>query len=306
MEYHIPVLLQESAGYLIGNKSGIYFDGTLGLGGHISKFLSMLNTDAQFIATDKDIEAYNYCEKKFNEDKRLTIFNTSFSNIRTIALVEKIEGFDGIFADLGVSSYQLDKPELGFTFRKEALLDLRMDKTSGKPAYEFVNTAKKEELADVIFQFGEEKKSRVIAKNIVRARTQQPIKTTTGLKSAIEQVIPARNSHKTLARVFQALRIYVNNELDELKDFLKKSVELLNTNGRMVILSYHSLEDRIVKEFFKYEAQDCVCPTEIPVCMCNKKSRLKILTRKPIVASELEVNKNPRARSVRLRVAEKI
>jgi 16S rRNA (cytosine1402-N4)-methyltransferase len=181
-----------------------------------------------------------------------------------------------------------------------------MNKTIGEPAYKFINDAEAEEIANVIYNYGEERKSRRIAKSIVKERAIEPIKTTTQLKSAIQNAVSVKNLNKTLSRVFQALRIHVNNELEELKDFLKQAVDLLKTGGRIVILSYHSLEDRIVKEFFRYESLDCICPAEIPVCMCDKESRLKILTKKPVTATEKEIELNPRSRSVKLRAAEKI
>jgi 16S rRNA (cytosine1402-N4)-methyltransferase len=299
-------MLDEVLDFLIVNSEGNYFDGTLGFGGHSSKILQKLDSNAKLIATDKDEDAFKYCKEKFGSDNRVTIYNTSFTKIRTIYLLENIEGFDEIFADLGVSSYQFDNKESGFTYREETVLDLRMDKTVGKPAYEFLNTAKQEEIANVLFQFGEEKKSRRIARKIAQERDTASIKTTTQLKELVEAVIPRQHLNKTLSRIFQALRIYVNNELDELKEFLSQSVELLNSGGRIAILSYHSLEDRIVKEFFKHEALTCICPPEIPVCVCDKESRLKILTKKPLLPSEDEIKINPRARSAKLRVAEKI
>ncbi len=304
--HHVPVMLDEVLDFLIVNSEGNYFDGTLGFGGHSSKILKRLGNNAKLIATDKDKEAFNFCREEFKNDKRITIYNTSFTKIRTIYLLENIDGFDGIFVDLGVSSYQFDNKESGFTYREEAILDLRMDKTIGEPAYKFLNTAKQEEIANVLFQFGEERKSRRIAKKIVLERATASIKTTTQLKELVEAVIYKKNLNKTLSRVFQALRIYVNNELDELKDFLNQSVKILKTGGRIVVLSYHSLEDRIVKEFFKHEALSCVCPPEIPVCVCDKESSLKILTRKPVLPSVDEIKSNPRARSAKLRVAEKI
>ncbi len=306
MSLHVPVLLKKSIDMLITKETGNYFDGTLGFGGHTSNFLSKLSSNSRLIATDKDIEAYNFCEEKFSDDDRITIYNTSFTDIRTISLVEKIDGYDGIFADLGVSSFQFDNIDSGFTYREEAVLDLRMDKSKGEPAYKYINNAESDEIADIIYKYGEERKSRQIAKSIVFEREVNAIRTTTQLKKAVKKVVPIKNLNKTLSRVFQAFRIYVNNELEELEFFLKKSVELLNTGGRIVIISYHSLEDRIVKEFFKNESLSCVCPTEIPVCVCGKESTVKILTRKPIIASESEIKSNSRARSAKLRVAEKI
>ncbi len=305
MNHHVPVMVNQSLDCLLTNLSGTYFDGTLGFGGHTSAFLSELNPNSKIIATDKDKTAYSYCKEKFAKDSRVSIYNTSFTEIKNISLLENISGFDGIFADLGVSSYQFDNKDSGFTYREEAVLDLRMNKSVGKPAYVFLNSADEKELADVIYNYGEERRSRVIAKKIFKERQNRSIKTTTQLKNLIESVVPKQNLNKTLSRVFQALRIYVNNELEELKEFLEKAVKLLNKGGRIVVLSYHSLEDIIVKEFFKYQAVSCVCPPEIPVCVCDKESTLKIITRKPLVANKDEIELNPRSRSAKLRAAEK-
>ncbi len=306
MEYHVPVMLKESTELLLTNLSGTYFDGTLGFGGHSSNFLNQLDNNARIFATDKDVVAYDYCEKKFSDDKRINIYNSSFIEIKNISLLEGIDGFDGIFADLGVSSFQFDNKDSGFTYREEAILDLRMNKSVGKPAYVFINSAEATEIANVIFNYGEEKRSRQIARSIVKNREEKLIKTTLQLKKIIESVVSGKNLNKTLSRVFQALRIYVNNELDELKVFLEKSVESLKQDGRIAILSYHSLEDRIVKDLFKYETLTCICPQEVPLCMCDKKKRLKILTKKPLIASGVEIKNNPRSRSAKLRVAQRI
>ncbi len=306
MEHHIPVLLNESLEYLITNKSGVYFDGTIGFGGHSSQIIANLNKKSILIGTDKDIQAFNYCKEKFASDERMKLYHTKFTDIDKIARIEFIDGFDGIFADLGVSSFQLDNKESGFTYREDAKLDLRMNKASGIAADEVVNTFSKEEIADIIYQFGEEKKSRQIAEKIVEYRKNVEIKTTGQLKEIVEKVIPAHIAAKSLSRVFQAFRIYVNNELDELEEFLEKATDLLNEGGRLVILTYHSLEDRKVKEFFKNEALTCICPPSFPICQCNKTASLKILTKKPVLPSDEEVNRNKRARSAKLRAAERI
>ena len=201
MSYHVPVLLGESVNMLITKGTGNYFDGTLGFGGHTSSFLSKLDSKSKLIATDKDVEAYSYCENKFSNDSRVVLYNTSFTDIRTISLVEKIDGYDGIFADLGVSSYQFDNINSGFTYREEAVLDLRMNKSIGEPAYNFINSAESDELANVIYNYGEERKSRQIARNIVKEREKETIKTTTQLKVAIEKSVPAKNLNKTLSRL---------------------------------------------------------------------------------------------------------
>jgi 16S rRNA (cytosine1402-N4)-methyltransferase len=306
MEHHIPVLLKESLEYLVTNENGIYFDGTIGFGGHTSEILKRLNSNAKVVATDKDINAFNYCKESFKNDERVKLFNTGFTDINVVSKIESIKSYDGIFADLGVSSFQLDNLDSGFTYREDTKLDLRMDKTKGVPAYEVINKLEQKELADIFYKYGEEKKSRLIAKKIVEERKLKRITGTIEFREIIESVVPERFAKKTLSRIFQALRIYVNNELDELKVFLEKSVDLLKEGGRIVILTYHSLEDRIVKEHFHYESLDCICPTEIPICVCDKEQRLKILTRKPVVPSEEELKLNPRSRSAKLRAAVRV
>lgn len=304
-QLHQPVLLDESVGLLIGNKSGKYFDGTLGFGGHSEAFLRQLNDDALLAATDVDETAFSYCQKEFANEHRMKIYNFNFTQIDSIAKLELIEGFDGIFADLGVSSYQLDNVEKGFTFRSGAPLDLRMNKNLAISAADVLNTFEEEELTEIFFEYGEEKNSRKIAKTIIEQRSSKRFQNTLDLVEIIEQLTPQYFVVKTLARIFQALRIYVNDELTALKTFLTKSVDLLLPNGRIVILSYHSLEDRIVKDFFKFEESSCICPPGFPVCTCGKVSRLKILTKKPILPDEDEILMNNRSRSAKLRAAEK-
>jgi 16S rRNA (cytosine1402-N4)-methyltransferase len=304
--YHKPVMLAECLDFLIGNKSGIYFDGTLGFGGHSEGILNALDGSGRLIATDVDLNAFEYSREKFSNDKRASLYNTNFSQIDLVAKIASVQFFDGIFADLGVSSYQLDSSDSGFTYRSEAPLDLRMDKTRSLTAADVLNTFQEEEIADIIYNFGEEKNSRLIARKICEKRRAGIFKTTTDLSSVIEEVTPPNFRIKSLSRVFQALRIYVNDELEALKTFLAKSVDLLKPSGRIVILSYHSLEDRIVKESFKYETLGCICPRDFPVCKCSKMKRLKILTKKPVAPSDEEVRNNYRARSAKLRGAERI
>ncbi len=303
---HEPVLLKESVDLLTTRIDGFYFDGTVGFGGHSSEILSRISLKGRLIATDKDQSAIDYCKQKFCLDNRFSVYNTSFTNIDTIAKMEFIDKFDGIFADLGVSSFQLDNAEAGFTFREDAYLDLRMKKDEGISAADFLNSASQEEIARVIFEYGEERNSRLIAKKIVDFRLSQRILRTSELKKIIEDITPARFGIKSLSRVFQALRIHVNDELNDLKTFLDKAVNLLSPRGRIGIITFHSLEDRIVKEKFKYESLSCVCPPRIPICVCGKKQTLKLISGKPIIPSEEEVAKNKRSRSAKLRVAEKL
>ena len=304
--HHTPVLLNESLDYLITDKSGIYFDGTLGFGGHSEEILQRLNDDALLIATDVDLNAFNFSKKKFSEEKRMKIYNFNFAQIGTISKIESITFFTGVFADLGISSFQVDNPSSGFTYQQEAQLDLRMDKSRAVSAADIVNSFSEEDIANIIYEYGEEKNSRKIASRILERRKNGKIESTQQLREIISEITPERFLIKTLSRVFQALRIYVNDELGVLKTFLTDSVSLLKKGGRIAILTYHSLEDRIVKEHFKYEMLDCICPKEFPVCQCDKESRLKILTKKPIVPSANEIRQNIRSRSAKLRVAERI
>lgn len=303
---HEPVLLKESIDFLVTEKKGIYFDGTAGFGGHSSEILSRLDEDGKLVATDKDQSAIEYCKEKFGNDKRFSIYRTSFTDIDSISKIEFIDGFDGIFADLGVSSFQLDTVESGFTFREDAVLDLRMNKAEGISASDLLNKFSQEEIAKILFEYGEEKNSRLIAKKIIEFRLNEKFSRTSQLKKIIEQVTPIRFLNKSLSRVFQALRIFVNNELEELKTFLDKSFSLLKPGGRIVILSYHSLEDRIVKEKIKYESLSCICPPGMPICICGKVQKLKLVTHKPIVPEDIEIERNRRARSAKMRVAQRV
>ncbi len=303
---HTSVLLKETIDYVAITDEGIFFDGTIGFGGHSYELLSRLNNSSLLIGADKDSEAFEFCKRRFADDKRVKLYHTSFANINLIAKIESVVQFDGIFADLGVSSFQLDSKEAGFTFREDVPLDLRMNRSEGETAADVLNELSEREIADILYQYGEEKKSRKIARLIVERRKRKAISTTFDLREVVAEVTPANYLNKSLSRVFQALRIYVNNELDELKEFLTKAVDLLKPGGRIAVITFHSLEDRIVKEAFKYEELDCVCPPESPVCTCDKERPLKIITKKPLLPSKEEIEKNPRARSAKLRVAERI
>ena len=303
-DQHIPVLLNESLDLLIKKKDGIYFEGTLGFGGHTSEILKRLDKKGILISTDVDSSAFEYSKKRFENDKRVRLYNFNFSLIDVMAKIESIMFFDGVIADLGVSSYQLDQVSSGFSYSSDAPLDLRMDKNLKTTAADIVNSFDEEELANIIYEYGEERNSRKIARQIANARINGIIKTTFDLKKIIEEITPQRYLVKTLSRVFQALRIYINNELESLKQFLNNSLKVLKSGSRIVVISYHSLEDRIVKEFFKYEELDCICPKDAPICTCDKESRVKILTKKPLVPSQEEIKFNKRARSAKLRAAE--
>jgi len=303
---HTPVLAEESVDYLIKNRDGVYFDATVGFGGHSSLFLNALGQDAKLLGTDVNDSAFEYAQKKFESDNRFSLYKYNFSKIDLIAKIESIELFDGIFADLGVSSFQLDNVNEGFTFRQNAKLDLRMDKSLSASAADIVNSATEEEIATILYKFGEEKNSRKIARLIVEKRNYKRIAHTNDLVEIISSMTPPNFVTKSLMRVFQALRIFVNSELEVLEYFLKKAVSLLKPDGRIVILTYHSLEDRIVKDHFKQESLSCLCPKDFPVCVCGKQSRVRILTRKPLLPTEEEIKLNSRSRSAKLRAAERV
>ncbi|MEO8231118.1 MAG: 16S rRNA (cytosine(1402)-N(4))-methyltransferase RsmH [Ignavibacteriota bacterium] len=305
-EHHVPVMLKESLDLLITDRSGIYFDATLGFAGHSSEILKRLNNDGRLVASDVDTDAFEFSRKKFIEESGVSLYNFNFSFIDVIAKIESIQYYDGVLADLGVSSFQLDNPDSGFTYRSDALLDLRMDKSKKITAADIVNTFTEEDLANVFYQYGEEKNSRKISRAIVEKRAEKKIETTGQLVSIINELTPQNFQRKTLSRIFQALRIYVNDELGNLKLFLENSIKVLKKGGRIVVISYHSLEDRIVKDFFKAETIVSLSPKEDPLGLVKKNARLKLITRKPLLPSEEEVNYNYRARSAKLRAAERI
>lgn len=304
--HHIPVLLNESISYLIHKPGGTYFDGTVGFGGHSDEFLKKLNTTSVLIGVDRDEDAYNHCKSKFSNDSRVKLFKTDFSKIDTIAKIEFLDKFDGIFADLGVSSFQLDNPQSGFTYREDVPLDLRMDKSRKPDAAFVINKYEQDEIADIIYNYGEEGRSRVIARKIVEERSKGYIKTTFQLRDIIKGIVPSHQLMKTLSKVFQALRIYVNDELGELERFLERGVNLLNKDGRIVILTYHSLEDRIVKEFFKKEAEKYEDDPNNPFKQIEREPKLEVITRKPVTPSAGEIKNNTRARSAKLRAAKRL
>ncbi|WP_290661805.1 MULTISPECIES: 16S rRNA (cytosine(1402)-N(4))-methyltransferase RsmH [Ignavibacterium] len=303
---HVPVLLNETIDLLITDKSGTYFDATLGFGGHSEAILRKLDSSGKLIATDVDDNAFNYCKEKFKNDKRVSLYKFNFSMVDVIAKIESVTGFDGILADLGVSSFQLDKPDAGFTFRTETELDLRMDKTKKQTAADIVNELSEDELSEIFRDFGEERNHKKIARTIIKTRENKKIKTTIDLKEIIGAITPPNYLTKTLTRIFQALRIYVNDELNMLKEFLVRSVDVLKPGGRLVIISYHSLEDRIVKDFFRSESVTTLSPKEDPYGLQKKSARLKILTKKPILPGREEIIRNRRARSAKLRAAERL
>ncbi|HGJ65308.1 TPA: 16S rRNA (cytosine(1402)-N(4))-methyltransferase RsmH [bacterium] len=304
---HIPVMPEEVISHLVIGNGGIYIDGTLGIGGHTSKILNT-DTESTVIGIDLDRQALDLAQKRLNVyGNRVSYIHGNFADIDDLAKSVGVSEVDGILLDLGVSSLQFDSPERGFSFKHIADLDMRMDTTKGQPISYDINKENADKLAEIIYKFGEERWAKKIAKTIVIEREKEPIKTTTQLAKIIESIVPRSGEHiHPATRTFQALRIYKNKELDNLEQGIRKAVNILKVNGRICIISFHSLEDRIIKEFFKYESLTCICPAGTPICICNKKQTLKIITKKPIVPSEEEIKSNKRSRSAKLRVAQKI
>jgi 16S rRNA (cytosine1402-N4)-methyltransferase len=305
--YHTPVLLEEVAGLLITNKSGIYVDGTVGGGGHAEKILNSLYDDGRLVGLDVDADAVRHSSERLTEfGNRATVLRGNFADLPHLLLDLGIERVSGILLDLGVSSHQLDQNGRGFSHRWKGKLDMRMDQTAGVDAQRVVNWYSEGSLARIFFEYGEEKRATAIARAIARYREKKEITTTEELSKIISLTLGGPHLTKTLSRIFQAIRIEINRELENLKKLLNESVDLLEVGGRMVVISYHSLEDRIVKDFFRYESLACVCPPNVPWCVCGKRRRLTILTRKCIVPSSREISNNPRSRSAKLRAAERI
>jgi len=303
--YHKPVMLSEALEFLNIHPIGIYVDATLGGGGHTEAILKTCSKISLY-SFDQDPEAIAFCQERFkNNYPNLILIKDNFQNLRTRLSLERIRRIDGILFDLGVSSHQIDSSQRGFSFEKDSELDMRMNPDQGISAREIVNTFDRESLKRIFYDYGEEKEAGRITNAIIKLRMQQEIVTTLQLARIIEKIAHSPKKQKTKARIFQALRIYVNGELDKLKSALRDSVNILNPGGRIVVISYHSLEDRIVKRFFLEEQKDCICPPNFPKCVCDKQSRLKVLTKKPVRASEREISINLRARSARMRAAEK-
>ena len=288
---------------------GIYIDGTAGGGGHSAGIASKLTT-GHLYAFDRDKEAIAAASKRLAPfQKNVTLINREFSQMAQTMKEYGVSGVDGILLDIGVSSYQLDNPERGFTYMADAPLDMRMRREQTFSAYDIVNTYSEKEIEDILFTYGEERWARRIAQFIVSEREKKPVETTFELNEIIRRAIPAKaradGSHPS-KRTFQALRIVVNNELGELTDALEAGCGLLNKGGRFCVITFHSLEDRIVKQFFAQKAKGCTCPPELPVCVCGKKPELTLVSRKPIEAGETELAENPRSHSAKLRAAEKL
>lgn len=306
---HFSVMLDECVEALNIKQDGTYVDCTLGGGGHSSKILHSLGDKGRLIAIDQDQYAIDYCREKFSNNNKVTFVQDNFKNIDAILKDLQVERVDGILMDLGVSSYQIDTDSRGFSYIRNGNLDMRMDTSQSFSAYDVVNGYDEEKLSYIFKVYGEEKYHRKIANKIVQQRSTQPIKTTHELVSLIDQVIPKfeikKRGHLS-KKVFQALRIEVNGELSILENAIKDAVRRLNVGGRIAIITFHSLEDRIVKNVFNYLALECVCPKEFPICTCNKKKEISIINKKPILPTSLELSQNSRSASAKLRIAEKL
>ena len=311
MEFsHLPVMPNECMNALRIRPDGVYVDGTLGGGGHSSLILKNLSENGTLYAFDKDRDALEFCSEKFRNEKRIHLIHADFKKGAELLRAQGITEVDGVFLDLGVSSHQLDTFERGFSYRsRDAKLDMRMDQSQTKSAYDVVNGYTAEILTEIFTKYGEEPFAKRIAENILNERKKHAVETTGQLVNIIDRSIPEAakiGKGHCAKRTFQAIRIEVNGELDGLDEAVKNWTDLLRKGGRIAILTFHSLEDRIVKQTMKESATDCICPKNLPVCVCQHKKSIRILTTKPMLPSEKELNENSRSASAKLRAAEKL
>lgn len=305
-EYHKPVLYKETIENIIDKRPLIYVDCTLGGGGHTEGILKNSTEDSKVIAIDQDDQAIKFAKKRLEKyENKLQIFKDNFKNLDTVIYLGGYEKVDRILMDIGVSSTQLDDIERGFSYKYEAKLDMRMNRDLKISAWDVVNKFSEKEIADIIYKYGEEPKSRKIAKNIVEYRKNKSIDTTIELSNIVIKSIGKSMKKHPSKRTFQAIRIFVNKELEVLEEAMDKAVNLLNDKGKLLIITFHSLEDRMVKEKFRNYESPCTCPSDFPVCACGNKSLGKVLTKKPIVAKDEELNENNRAHSAKLRIFER-
>ena len=307
---HKSVLLEETVDSLNIKLDGIYVDGTLGGGGHAFEVCSRLGEKGRLIGIDQDADAIRAASERLSVfGDRVTVVRNNYVNIAEVLASLGIEKVDGIYLDLGVSSYQLDTAERGFTYREEdAPLDMRMDQRGSETAADIVNTYSESDLYRIIRDYGEDRFAKNIAKHIVKRRQEKPFETAGELAETIRAAIPARvraTGGHPAKRTFQAIRIELNHELDVLENSIDRMIDFLNPGGRLSIITFHSLEDRIVKNRFRINENPCTCPPEFPVCMCGKKSKGRVITRKPIVPTEKELEENKRSKSSKLRVFER-
>lgn len=306
---HISVLLEESVQNLDIKKDGIYVDCTMGGGGHSELIVSKLSPKGRLVGIDRDTEALSASKTRLAAYSNVDYVHNNFHNIRQVLDDLGIDKVDGIIADLGVSSYQLDNKQRGFSYMEDARLDMRMDASSELDAYKVVNTYSEEKLADIIFKYGEEKFSRKIAKIIAEKRKEKPIETTLELVEIIKKAIPEKFRQKgshPAKRTFQAIRIEVNSELEPLSDAIGDMFDSLKKGGRLSIITFHSLEDRIVKVKYNDLCKGCTCPPDFPICVCGNTPKGKLVTRKPVLPTDEECEYNKRSKSAKLRVIEKL
>ena len=306
-DYHTPVLYYETLNNLVINPNGIYIDCTLGGGSHSEGILEKLSNKGLLISIDQDSTAIEYSKKRLEKfGSKWKVFKGNFENIDTIAYMAGVDKVNGILMDIGVSSKQLDDPERGFSYRYDVKLDMRMNTEQKISAYDVVNTYTEEQLSKIIFEYGEERYARKIAKLIVEQRKSSAIEKTSDLITLIKRAYPERASKHPAKKTFQAIRIEVNRELEVLENAISKSAELLKVGGRLAIITFHSLEDRIVKNKFKDLATACKCPKDIPICVCGGVKKFEIITKKPIIPVDDELKNNNRAHSSKLRILERI
>lgn len=306
-DYHIPVLYYETLDNLVINPDGIYIDCTLGGGSHSEGILERLSDKGLLISIDQDTNAIEYSKKRLEKfGLKWKVFKGNFENIDTIAYMAGVDKVDGILMDIGVSSKQLDDPDRGFSYRYDVKLDMRMNTDQKISAYDVVNTYSEEQISKIIFEYGEERHARKIAKLIVEERKSSPIEKTSDLIALIKRAYPERASKHPAKKTFQAIRIEVNRELEVLENAISKAVELLKVGGRLAIITFHSLEDRIVKNKFKDLATACKCPKDIPICVCGGVKKFEVITKKPIIPIDDELKNNNRAHSSKLRILERI
>lgn len=306
---HYSVLLKETIEYLNIDPDGIYVDGTLGGGGHALEVVKRLSGKGRFFGIDQDDAAIEAAGERLSEfAHKITLIRSNYCNTKEALSKEGVEKVDGIVLDLGVSSYQLDTLERGFSYKYDTDLDMRMDRRQAFSARDIINGYSEMELYRIIRDYGEDQFAKNIAKHIVAARAVKPVETTGELNEIIKAAIPAKMRQKghPSKKTFQAVRIECNRELDVLKNSLEDMIGMLNPGGRLCIITFHSLEDRIVKSAFRKQENPCTCPPEFPVCVCGRKSRGKVITKKPVLPSEEELEQNSRSKSAKLRVFEKI
>ena len=304
---HVPVMLNEVSEYLLNCKDGIYLDGTIGFGGHSLKILEYINNNGQLIGLDLDPYALEYSNKHLSVHLNLfSLHHANYQDFPEVIETMGIKKLNGMLFDLGTSSYQVDSMHRGFSYMKEAPLDMRYNYNNNFTAEDFLNSIDERNLATIIYQNSGEKKAKKIAYSILRKVDKGEMKTTFDLRKSIERVAGGRYLIKSLSRVFQSIRIYVNDELSSLKNLLKIAFDYLEKDGRIIFITFHSIEDQIVKSFFKQNILTCICHKDIPVCQCNIKPKIKIITKKAIIPSHIEISSNNRSRSAKMRVAERI